>query len=233
MFPWASILLHGPLDICLDPLPAAPSTRDPCKNRTHSTCFYSVLLLSKKASPNFNTGAPAASTSLCPVNPVTDLPAPGKDVKSLPWGGEGEADSRERSGGSVPHNPLTILESTAFPFFLKIFRHFPRNFGVLPEDYCKKDPCNFNMEMFVSKVGNPCPTLGQLLSSRILYLEENSTKSPGKDFVHRVAQKLVNSWSSPRQLPIPMESCRGLPCNSSLATPEKKDLCSLDSEDST
>ena len=40
---------------------------------------------------------------------------------------------------------------------------------VLPEDYCKKDPCNFNAEIFVPKVGNPCLTLGQLLASRILY----------------------------------------------------------------
>ena len=32
-----------------------------------------------------------------------------------------------------------------------------------------------------------------------------STKSPGQDFVHRVAQKLLNSWSIPRQLPIPWE----------------------------
>ena len=62
--------------------------------------------------------------------------------------------------------------------------------------------------MFVSKVGNPCPTLGQLLVSRILYallVGENSTKSPGQDFVHRVAQKLANSWSIPRQLPTPWE----------------------------
>ena len=67
---------------------------------------------------------------------------------------------------------------------------------MLPEDYCKKDPCNFNTEMFVSKVGNPCPTLGQLLVSRILcalLVKKNSTKSLGQDFVHRVAQKLANS----------------------------------------
>ena len=41
--------------------------------------------------------------------------------------------------------------------------------SVLPEDCCKKGPCDFNTEVFVSKVGNPCPTLGQLLASRILY----------------------------------------------------------------
>ena len=30
-------------------------------------------------------------------------------------------------------------------------------------------------------------------------------KSPKQDFVHRVAQKLTNSWSTPRQLPNPWE----------------------------
>ena len=30
---------------------------------------------------------------------------------------------------------------------------------VLPEDYCKKDPCNFSTEVFVSWVGNPCQTI--------------------------------------------------------------------------
>ena len=44
----------------------------------------------------------------------------------------------------------------------------PENW-VLPQDCCTKSPCNFNTEMFVLKVGNPCPTLGQLLASRILY----------------------------------------------------------------
>ena len=39
----------------------------------------------------------------------------------------------------------------------------------------------------MSKVGNPCPTLGRLPASRILYallVGENSTKSPRQDFVH-------------------------------------------------
>ena len=40
---------------------------------------------------------------------------------------------------------------------------------VLPEDYHNKDPCKFNTDMFLSKVGNSCPTLGRLLASRILY----------------------------------------------------------------
>ena len=138
---------------------------------------------------------------------------------------------------------------------------------VLPEDYCKKDPCKFNTKMFVSKVGNPCPTLGQLLANPILYelLVEENQESPrqtkpkkgqfmnfsrgpelvlprkstrihknGRNswtfcfgpfyglvcrgdswekqhevamarFERRVAQKLVTSWSIPRQLPIPWE----------------------------
>ena len=62
---------------------------------------------------------------------------------------------------------------------------------VLPEDYCKKDPCNFNMEMFVPKVSSPCTTLGQLLANRILYaflVGENRMKSPGQDFARFCAQ---------------------------------------------
>ena len=46
------------------------------------------------------------------------------------------------------------------------------------------------------KVGNPCPTLGQLLANRILYallVREKQHEIAGQDFVHRVAQKLVNS----------------------------------------
>ena len=46
------------------------------------------------------------------------------------------------------------------------------------------------------------------IASRILYkllLGENSTQSPKQDFVCRVAQKLANSWSTPRQLPTPWE----------------------------
>ena len=37
LFPWASILLHVPLGICLHLLPAAP-----LPPVTHSTCFYST-----------------------------------------------------------------------------------------------------------------------------------------------------------------------------------------------
>ena len=68
---------------------------------------------------------------------------------------------------------------------------------VLPADCCKKDPCNFNMEMFVSKVGNPCPTLRSC---------------------SKAGQLLVNSSPTPHR----MGSCRGLPCSSPLATPDSR-----------
>ena len=50
-----------------------------------------------------------------------------------------------------------------------LLRAYIRLPWVLPEDLCKKDPCNCNTEMSVSKVGSPCPTPGQLLASRISY----------------------------------------------------------------
>ena len=93
---------------------------------------------------------------------------------------------------------------------------------VLPVDYCKKGPCNFNTEIFVSKVGNPCPTLGQLLASRILYALLAGEKQYEIDQARfctqscaKVGQLLVNSSPTPHR----MGSCRGLPCNSPLATP--------------
>ena len=96
-------------------------------------------------------------------------------------------------------------------------------FWVLPEDYCKKGPCNFNTEMFVSKVGNPCPTLGQLLANRILYavlVGEKQYEIARARFCTRscseVGQLLVNSSPAPH----PKGSCRGLPCRSPLATPD-------------
>ena len=79
-------------------------------------------------------------------------------------------------------------------------------FWVLPEDYCKRDPCNFNTEMLVSIVGNPCPTLGQLLASRILYAllvgekqHETARARFCKKSCSEVGQLLVNS--SPTPLP--------------------------------
>ena len=98
-----------------------------------------------------------------------------------------------------------------------------RGVWVLPEDYCKKDPCNFNTEMFVSKVGNPCSTLGQLFASRILdalVVGENQCEIARARFCtqrcSKVGQLLVNSSPTPH----PMGSCRCLPCSSALATPD-------------
>ena len=95
--------------------------------------------------------------------------------------------------------------------------------NMLPEDNCKKDPCDFSTEMFVSKVGNPCPTLGQLLASRILYAlfagekeHEIARASFCSQSCSIVGQLLANSSPTPH----PMGSCRGLPCSSSLATQE-------------
>ena len=80
------------------------------------------------------------------------------------------------------------------------------------EDYCKKDPCNFNTEMFMSKVGNPCPTLGQLLASRILYallVGETQYEIARARFCtqscSKVGQILVNSSPTPH----PLGSCIG------------------------
>ena len=87
-----------------------------------------------------------------------------------------------------------------------------------------KLPLQFqHAEMFVSKVGNPCPTLGQLLASRILYtilVGEKQYEIGGARFCtqscSKVGQLLVDSSPTPH----PMGRCRGLPCSSLLSTPE-------------
>ena len=70
----------------------------------------------------------------------------------------------------------------------------------LAEKLCKKDPCNFNTEMFGFKVGNPCPTLRQLLASWILYVllvgekrYEISRQDLDSQSCSKVGQLLVNS----------------------------------------
>ena len=80
---------------------------------------------------------------------------------------------------------------------------------VLPEDYCKKDPCNLNTEMFVSEIGNPCPTLDQLLASRILYallVGEKQHKIAMARFCTQscseVGQLLVNSSPTPHLMEV-------------------------------
>ena len=77
----------------------------------------------------------------------------------------------------------------------------------------------------MSKVANSCPTLGQLLDSRILDFvctrgKRQAPRNRQGNILNtellKVGQLLINS--SP--IPHPMGSCRGLPCNSPLATPE-------------
>ena len=145
--------------------------------------------------------------------------------------------TRRRSEKRTHHHSLAIFHSyevlqgiSAMGSFSPVSDHKEiahlrpqenRDLWVLPEDFCKKDPCNFNTQMFVSKVGNPCPTLGQHLASRILYavlVAEKQLKTAKARFYTQSAQKLANSWSIPT--PHPMESCKGLPCSSPLATPE-------------
>ena len=62
---------------------------------------------------------------------------------------------------------------------------------ALPEGYCKKDPCNSNTDMFVSKVGIPLSkfwsTSSWLILSALLVGEkqyEIGTKSPGQDLLY-------------------------------------------------
>ena len=71
---------------------------------------------------------------------------------------------------------------------------------VLPKAYCKKDPCKFNMEMFVSKVGKPCPSFGLLLASRIVHALLEGGKlgctprgSCNRTLLRRVLRRFSNS----------------------------------------
>ena len=92
-------------------------------------------------------------------------------------------------------------------------------YWVLPEHYCKKDPCNFNTEMFVSK--KPCPSLGQLLANRILYalvVGEKQHEIAGARFCTQSCSKVDQLLGKSSPTPHPMGSCRGLPCSSPLAT---------------
>ena len=79
----------------------------------------------------------------------------------------------------------------------------------------------------MSKVGNPCRTLGQLLASRILYallVGEKQHEIARETFCTKscseVGQLLANSSPTPHR----MGSCRALPCGSPLATPDSKRL---------
>ena len=79
---------------------------------------------------------------------------------------------------------------------------------VLPEDYCKKDPCNFNTEMFVSKAGQPMSNSWSTSSwpdfVQVLAWRKTVRNRPSK-ILYTELLKLANSWSTPRQLPTPWE----------------------------
>ena len=141
--------------------------------------------------------------------------------KSLPGpSGPGDPKSRERVQGAFECCKASELQT--HPNL-----HSPswvgRNLGVA-RGLLQEKPCNFNTEMFVSKVGQPCPTFGQLLASRILYallVGKKQHDRQGKILYTELLKSWSNSWSNPCQPPHPMGSCRGLPCSSPLATPEK------------
>ena len=63
---------------------------------------------------------------------------------------------------------MSYFEADSFPIFWvqRISRPLFPVLGVARGEWPhaisteENGPCNFNTEMFVSKVGNPCPTLG-------------------------------------------------------------------------
>ena len=90
-------------------------------------------------------------------------------------------------------------------------------------DTARKTPAISTRKCSCQKLANRCPTLGQLLASRILYallVGEKQYKIAKARFCtqscSKVGQLLVNSSPTPHL----MGSCRGLPCSSPLATPE-------------
>ena len=123
-------------------------------------------------------------------------------------------------------NPAAALAYYA-DFASATLQNFKRTgcviFGRCQRTTARETPCNFNTEKKVSRVGSPCPPLGQLLASRILYallVEEKQYEMARARFYtqscSKVGQLLVNSSPTPHS----MGSCRGLPCSSPLATPE-------------
>ena len=76
---------------------------------------------------------------------------------------------------------------------------------VLPEDLCKKDPCNLNTEMFkLQRLANPCPNSWSTSSQpdfvRALGRRKTVRSRQGKILY----TELLKSWPTPRQLPTPL-----------------------------
>ena len=84
-------------------------------------------------------------------------------------------------------------------------------------------PLQFNTEMFVSKVGNPCPRLGQLLACRILYAllaGEKQYEIAKARFCSQSCSKVCQLLANSSTTPHPKGSCRHPPCSSPVATPD-------------
>ena len=116
-----------------------------------------------------------------PVRFLPALPNP-TCARSHIWGFPSLSPLISTSSHPLPQTPFQLIFGVAvdgaeehFPFsgfvqsfFVGVWPSDSNLVWVLPEDLCNENPCNFNTEMFVSKVGNPYPTLGQLPASRIL-----------------------------------------------------------------
>ena len=96
-------------------------------------------------------------------------------------------------------------------------------FGCCQRTSARKTPAISTRKFLCQKLVNSCPTLGQLLASRILYtllVGEKQHEIARARFCtqscSKVGQLLVNSSPTPH----PSGSCRGLPCSSPLATPD-------------
>ena len=79
---------------------------------------------------------------------------------------------------------------------------------MLPEDYCKKDPCNFNTEMFVSKVGQPMSNSWSTSSQPDFVRALGRTRTVGNHQGKILYTELLKRWSTslsiPRPLPTPV-----------------------------
>ena len=111
--------------------------------------------------------------------------------------------------GLNPKSTKKILknyENGHFPaivFFFKRVSRFCFNLGVA-RALLQERPLQFNAEMFVPKVGNPRPTLGQLLASQILYALLVGEKQ------HEIARARFCTQSCPKGWP----TLGSIPCNS-------------------